>query len=189
VAALLRDLGAGVIDSDEQAHEVLNTREVRRTLVEWWGERVCPDGQNVDRREIARIVFDAPAELGRLEGLLYPKIAERRDLLIERMENDPAIQAIALDSPKLLEAGLHPMCDALIVVDAPADVRRARLARSRGWSAEEVERREKRQMPINEKRAKADYVLINNSDLESLKPAIQDVFRSLTEKFRATSPS
>lgn len=189
---LLRELGAGVIDSDQQAHEVLATQEVRAVLVEWWGEGVIRGGGEADRSEIdrsaiARIVFADPVELKRLEALLYPRIARQRDLAIADCEADPGIRAIIMDSPKLFEAGLETMCDAVIMVDADPRARLERLARSRGWTPQEVEQRERQQISLDEKRAKADHVLINDSDIGSLRRTLERLLITILDDFKQRS--
>lgn len=194
---LLRELGAGVIDSDQQAHDVLATQEVRAVLVEWWGKGVIRGGGEVDRSEIdrseidrsaiARIVFADPVELKRLEALLYPRIARMRDVALADYEADPDIRAIILDSPKLFEAGLHGMCDAVIMVDADPRARQERLAGSRGWTPQEVEQREKQQISLDEKRAKADHIVINDSDIGSLRRTLERLLITILDDFKQRS--
>jgi len=179
-----------VIDSDRNAHEELESPEVVRTLVSWWGkEVVCPDGQCVSRKAIARIVFSSACEadsseaLKRLEALLYPRLARKRDVLIRRLMAENKVQAIVLDSPKLIEAGLDRECDKIVFVDADRVVRLARLAKQRGWSAQEMALREKSQVSLDSKRKKADYKIVNNSSVDALRPTIERLFSDILESF------
>ncbi|MCG3131738.1 MAG: Dephospho-CoA kinase [Phycisphaerae bacterium] len=188
VAGLLAEIGAGVIDSDAAAHEVLQEEDVRRTLVQWWGPRVCPDGQTVDRSVVASIVFADPEPLRRLEGLLYPRIAARRDAQAARFDQDAAIRAIVLDAPKLIEAGLDGLCDAVLLVDADRDLRLKRLAASRGWTEGDLLARERRQISVDEKRAKADEVIINDADLSALRPVVRAALERILEAFHRGRP-
>ncbi len=171
---------------------MLATEEVRAILVQWWGEGVSLGGGGVDRSAIdrsaiARIVFADPIELKRLEELLYPRIAQKRDLAIADYEADPNIRAIILDSPKLFEAGLESMCDAVIMVDADPRARQERLARSRGWTPQEVEQREKQQISLDEKRAKADHIVINDSDIGSLRRTLERLLITILDDFKQRS--
>ncbi len=182
VASVLGSLGAGVIDSDREAHRELASPEVAATLADWWGEAVAPGGR-VDRAAVARIVFRDAAELRRLESLLYPRMARRRGEVIERWMADPTIRAVVLDSPKLYEAGLDRDCDAVICVDAPREVRLARLAAARGWNAAELDRRENSQISLDEKKKKADYIVSNNSSAEALPALVEKVLEDILDRF------
>ena len=179
VARVLESLGAVVIDSDRQCHAEFGDPEVVATIRRWWGDVVCGPGGEVDRQALARIVFDSPAELARLEGLLYPRLARRREELIAAYEADPQVQAIVLDSPKLFEAGLNELCDAVIFVDASRSVRARRLAESRGWTEETLQKRENLLKPLDMKRALADHVVVNHSSIAALRSQVERVFSSV----------
>jgi dephospho-CoA kinase len=176
VARLLESLGATVIDSDRLAHDQLNDPEVIRHIRSWWGDRVCPDGRTVDRRVIAEIVFNDPEQLARLEKLLYPRIDRERQAIMERSCRAGGVRAFVWDAAKLHEAGLDAECDAMIFVEADRTVRLDRVRRTRGWDEAEVDRRENRQKPLDRKKATADYVIRNNSDIEDLRAQTERVF-------------
>jgi dephospho-CoA kinase len=183
VASILQSLGAAVIDSDVLAHEELNDPEVRRTLCSWWGQRVCPAGDRVDRSAVAAIVFENRGELDRLEKLLYPRLHQKREELVAAYDADPAARAVVMDAPKLYEAGLGNYCDAVIFVEADKRVRAERVQGSRGWSEEELTRRESAQNSLDGKRAIADYIVTNRSNLESLRTEVERVFSLVLAKF------
>lgn len=180
VAQLLQALGAAVIDSDRLAHEELACAEVTNLLRQWWGDSILTPTGEVERKAVGAIVFSNPQELSRLEKLLYPRIETRRQAIMAPLEEDEAVLAIVLDAPKLLEAGLGKACDALIFVDAQWSVRVGRVARARGWAEDELRRRENLQRPLEEKRADADYVITNNSDIDALRLQVEQVFVSVT---------
>jgi dephospho-CoA kinase len=183
VARILESLGTAVIDSDSLSHDELRNAEVAATLRNWWGERVCPSGQSVDRHAVAAIVFDNPAELARLEALLYPRLAKRREELINAYSADPAVTAIVLDSPKLFEVGLHELCDAIVFVEAHRTVRLERLAASRGWTETQLQKRENLLKSLDIKRAIADYVIVNHSSGADLRPDVERVLASVLASF------
>ena len=183
VARILESLGAAVVDSDRLSHEQLGDPEVIAILRGWWGDSVFrPDG-GVDRKAVAAIVFDDPGELARLEGLLYPRIKRRREELMAAYYADPSVPAIVLDSPKLREAGLHGLCDAVLFIDANFETRARWLAASRGWTASELTRREKLLEPLDMKRSSADHVVKNNSDIDDLRSEIERVFSAVLASF------
>ncbi len=186
VARILASLGSAVIDSDRLAHEELADPQVAAELRGWWGGEICrPDG-TVDRKAVASIVFADRAQLERLEQLLYPRLHRRRETLVAGYDADPAVRGIVLDAPKLYEAGLGAYCDAVIFVEADRAERVRRVGASRGWSQEELQRREGLQDSLDVKKANADYVINNQTDMEALGSEVGRVFASILAAFPET---
>lgn len=183
VADIMRENGAGIVDSDRLAHEELVDPQVIETLRKWWGEKVCSSGGEIDRKAVAGVVFKDPLELQRLEDLLYPRIDRRRASLVMDFEKDGEIRAIVYDAPKLYEAGLNEKCDYVVFVDAPWEVRIERVAQTRGWDEAELLKREKMQDPLEPKKAKADYVVTNQFNIDTLRVTVQQVFSSVLASF------
>lgn len=182
VARMFAEMGAAVIDSDRLGHEQLQRPEVLSQLRSWWGPQVATSAGVADRSAISRIVFHDAAELSRLEALLHPLIDQRRKELVADLERDPAIRAIVLDAPKLLEAGLRGLCDRVVFVDSPRDERLRRVAETRGWSEDELNRRENLQFSLDKKRSMSDDVIVNHSDIEALRHEVEQVFSAIVKK-------
>lgn len=163
VAQQLQKLGCGVIDADHLAQDALDQPAVRRKLMDWWGQTVIGDDGRVDRDAVARIVFDQPRELRRLEDLVHPIVREKRLQLRKRLQQDPGIVAIVEDCPLLIEKGIDAQCDAVVLVEASRDTRLRRLAQTRGWSEAEVGRREKNQVGLDKKGQRADHIISNDA--------------------------
>lgn len=182
VAKILSELGAGIIDSDKLSHQEINEPDVRELLVRWWGPQVVgPDG-TVDRKQIGAIVFADPSQRNKLEALIHPRIAVRRQCLMDAFESQPRVRMIVLDSPLLYETDLDLSCDAVIFVDAPLKDRIARAAKNRRWPAGELERREKLHQPLDMKRARADYICDNSSSLSDLRMQIERIFNQIVSE-------
>ncbi|MCH8241917.1 MAG: dephospho-CoA kinase [Planctomycetes bacterium] len=179
VARILESLGAAVIDSDQQVRELYRDPQVVSKLRQWWGDRVIGRNGGVDRQAVAAIVFKVPAELERLERLLYPRLARGREEKIDVLQQDPSVRAIVLDSPKLFEVGLDKICDAVIFVDADWTVRSKRVADSRGWDLVQLQQREKLLISLDRKRAMADHVVENHADTAALRGETRRVFSSI----------
>jgi len=165
-----------VIDSDALAREALQTPEVRAQLVGWWGDRILDDRGAVDRSRVAGIVFADPAERQRLESLVHPMVKRSRQEMIAQAGDRPAV---IVDAPLLFEAGIDRECDAVVFVDAPRRTRLDRVHRSRGWDDAELERRERAQMSLEEKRARSDAVIDNAEDASELGPRVRAVLDQL----------
>ena len=77
-----------------------------------------------------------------------------------------------LDAAILFEAGWNTLCDAVLFIDAPREARLERLAASRGWSADDLDARERAQAPVASKRGRADHVLENADSPEALRESV-----------------
>ena len=175
VAEAMRELGAAVIDADRLNHEELNSPEVLEELRRWWGPQVVGSDGRADRAAIRRIVGGDAVQRQRLERLVHPRIDRRRRALVDQYRADPAIRAIIWDAPLLHEVGLAEACDFLVFVEADRAIRLDRV-RQRGWTAEDLERFEKSQLPLDTKRDRADYRVVNSSDIADLRRQVEDVF-------------
>jgi dephospho-CoA kinase len=153
-----------VSDSDADARAVLADPEVIATLRSWWGDDVVGVDGAIDRGKVAGRVFTDVEERRRLESVLHPRIHERRAARFAAAP--PDTRAFVIDAPLLFEAGLDADCDAVIFVDASRPTRLARVAANRGWSDEELARRESAQWPIDRKRSLATLIIDNTTNDE-----------------------
>ncbi|MFM8699183.1 MAG: dephospho-CoA kinase [Phycisphaerales bacterium] len=193
VARILAEEGCVVADSDDLARQAYNDPAIREQLVAWWGDRIrdcrgChaePDSlpPPVDRRAIAAIVFEQPAERVRLESLIHPWIARHREALFAAA---PAgTRALVIDAPLLFETGLDKRCERVIFVDSSAESRFSSVRAARGWDAGELGRREAAQWPLDRKRALAHHVIRNDGDPASLRAQV----RAVLDEACARSPA
>jgi dephospho-CoA kinase len=172
VAKMLVELGAGLLDADRTGHAVLDEDEdVREVLCHRWGDAVLsPNGRAV----IARIIFAdtavGAAERKFLEDLLHPRIRRRLNHFRDQFASEGK-PAVVLDAPLLLEAGWGPLCDFVLMIDVPRELRLER-ARARGWTEAEFARREAAQWPADEKRRLADAVISNDGTEAELRDAV-----------------
>jgi dephospho-CoA kinase len=177
VALILEEAGCVVSHSDRQANAALRDAEVKATLVGWWGAGILDEAGEVDRSKVAQVVFGDPGERKRLEGVVHPWIAAKRDELFARAPS--GTRALVLDAPLLFEAGLDAECDVVVFVDAPREVRLERLETTRGWSEGELSRREESQLPLDVKRKKADYVVWNVGHLDDLSVQVHKLLEQI----------
>ena len=176
VAAEMAKLGALVIDSDHLSQQELETQEVKKVLREWFGPSVFTQDGSVDRQRLAAVIFGDSAQRLRVERLLHPRVARRRAELIERALADDSVAAVVLDSPLLFEVDLNLQCDAVVFVDAAKSTRLERVARSRGWTVQELERREKWHKTLDFKKDRSDYTIDNDSSIDTLCRQVEKTF-------------
>ncbi|MHC4233528.1 MAG: dephospho-CoA kinase, partial [Planctomycetota bacterium] len=168
VVSLFASWGATVIDSDVLAREVVETGQPALARIgEVWGDAVLHESGRLDRAAMRRIVFSDPEAREQLESILHPAIRDRaRELLLEaEARGDRIVVGVV---PLLYEAGLEGEYDAILLIDAPVELRIVRLVSKRGLSVEEARAVAAAQMPAEEKRARADFIIDNDSDITTL---------------------
>jgi dephospho-CoA kinase len=134
----------------------------------------------VDRSAVARAAFAGPDERAWLEGLLWPCVAERVARWREEISRrNPAPRAAVVETPLLFEAGMEHIYDATVAIVADEDVRRDRAA-ARGHAA--VDERAARQLPQEEKAARATYVVRNSGSVRDLTLALAGVLENLERR-------
>ncbi|HEY2785539.1 MAG TPA: dephospho-CoA kinase [Fimbriiglobus sp.] len=168
VAGLLAARGAAVIDADKLGHTALERPDVKPRLVARWGDRILkPDG-TVNRRVVGGIVFADPKERAVLESIVFPVIGAMVAEGIAAVAHDSGVRFIVLDAAVMLEAGWAGACDKILYVDADRTVRLARLAARSRWTSDDLAAREAAQMPAEQKKPRADAVVINNGSMVDL---------------------
>jgi dephospho-CoA kinase len=181
VARQFAQLGAGLLDADRAAHEVLRLPRIEAAAAARWGSGIFgPDG-HIDRAGLARIVFAPPPEGPRqreyLEQLIHPEVHR---LLLRQADAMAAagMQVAVLDVPLLLEAGWAARCEPIVYVDAPRATRLARAV-ARGWSEEEFAAREAAQKSLDCKKQAAGLAVDNSGSPEQTRAQVERIWRGL----------
>lgn len=181
VAGILADLGCVVYDADAEARRVFEVDDVQTTMRSWWGDEVVGKTGRVERPLVGRLVFDQPEARLRLESLIHPRLADAREHVRAAAIEKQAPAAI-IDAPLLYEARIDDECDAVVCVIATDRLRLDRVA-ARGWDASELARRDAAQIDSKEKQLRADAVIENSSDLNTLRHQVERVLEALLDAF------
>jgi len=187
VAAEFVRRGARIVSGDQAGHEALRQPEIREELVRRWGVDILTPLGEIDRKKVGARVFADPEERRALEALVFPWIEGHFKKEVAAANADPSVAFVLLDAAIMLEGGWNNVCDRLVYVDAPREVRLQRLASQRGWDAKEVEARERAQMPLEEKRRRADAVLDNGGAADAVGPQIDNLLRHWKINYRPGS--
>lgn len=163
VAAALAARGGAIVDADRIGHAALEDDENKKWARERWGPRVLKHDGSVNRRELGSIVFNDPAERASLERQVFPWIGTRALAAIAAAQADPAAAFVVVDAAVMLEAGWNNVVDRIVYIDAPRELRAARLAVRSGWDEAQLAAREAAQLPADVKKARADAVLVNDA--------------------------
>ncbi|MEE8106797.1 MAG: dephospho-CoA kinase [Planctomycetota bacterium] len=190
IAGRLAELcGAGRLDADAAARRAFEQPKNARAIAREFPRAAGASGE-VDRKKLAKIVFDDEKALARLEAILHPPIRQSLLRSLSRARQDVVI----LDAPLLQENGLAEWCDLVVYVECPARTRRARSRATRGWTENEHCAREARQFALRRKRAGADAIVRNRDsasggaagettrDLKRLNRRIEKVRRAKKRK-------
>ncbi|MFT7669751.1 MAG: dephospho-CoA kinase [Planctomycetota bacterium] len=170
-----------VISADGIAGEVLALDETAAWLRLEFGADVLTASGEPDREALGAVIFSDSEARERLESWIHPRVRER---IAEGLEQARANQRtpIVLDVPLLLEHedahGLTGECDFLVFIETDAKDRERRAQEHRGWSAGEVKRREQVQIPLSEKRNRAQHVIENKAGLAELEARVHEVLEA-----------
>jgi len=185
VAAIFAGLGALVIDLDRLAHEVMATDELLKLDLEgYFGPGIVnPDG-TINRTELARIVFGSKEDMEALNSIVHPHVTKRWLELIEQIQRENPAAIVVSDVPLLIEAGLTPLFDLVMLVYVPQAEQLRRLMKRNHISAEEAQRRLAAQWHIDEKKGRAHLVIDNQCDISRTEEVIQSLWGELQERAR-----
>jgi dephospho-CoA kinase len=182
VSAMLRDLGATVIDADEatRAVQAPGSEGLRRLAAEF-GDGILTAGGELDRARLGDIAFNDPEARRRLNAIVHPLVrewmAERLQEAVER--GDPVV---VMDIPLLFEARGAGAFETVLLVYAPEELQLERLVQLRGMTADAARARIAAQMPIEDKRRQATHVIENTGDLDDLRRGVERVWGELASR-------
>ena len=142
-------------------------KEIKDQIVRTFGTQVLDPSGDISRPNLAAQVFgdssDKQDKRQQLNAIVHPAI--RAEIRRQINSAPQEVDAIILDAALLLEAGWAEECNAVIFIDTSPEQRRKRVAETRGWSAEELQRREASQLSLEEKRRRSDYCVDNSGEI------------------------
>jgi dephospho-CoA kinase len=182
-AKLFAKLGIPVYDSDAAVHRLY---EPGGAAVEKIAEAFPGSVHNgcVDRAALTKLLAGDEAAFKRLEAIVHPLVAAEQRKFMELAARDGA-DMVVQDIPLLFETGGHARMDAVVVVSAPAELQRKRVLERPGMSAEKLDQILLRQMPDEEKRAKAHFVVETGKGLDHAFEQVRSIVATLKAKRNA----
>jgi len=175
VAKIFCEEGAAIVDADQLAHEALEcTSPVFQTIKNEFQDICTPGAETINRSKLGRAVFADPARRRRLEAMIHPYVFTRMAEEIARTQ----APLIVLEIPLLFETGYDVQCAKTIFVEAPEKTISERL-RAKGFTSLEIEQRNAAQMSAEEKRKKADFVILNNETIDQTREEVKRVLNAL----------
>ena len=158
-----------VIDADKLGHEALLSVSVKAELRARFGDEIFDSAGNIVRAKLANRVFgvDSNHLVARrdLERIVHPAISQQIAAEVSIAVEQRA-EAVLLDAAILLEAGWRDLCELVVFIETPAEMRLQRVQAHRGWTKAELQRREESQWDLSRKRQESDLVIVNDRELE-----------------------
>lgn len=182
VTSVLAELGCRVLDADKTAREVVaaGTKGLR-ALVEAFGAEILQADGTLDRARLGALIFADEKKRLLLNSILHPFIIAAQDEQLRRWEAEDERGVAVVDAALMIESGGYSRFDKLIVVHCRPEIQVERLMARNNISREEAERRIAAQMPQEEKKTYADFLIDTSSGFEDTRLQTAEVYRQLRE--------
>ena len=177
VASLMGLNGMRVIDADTISHQILDASFT--WVEETFGKKYVKNSK-VDRTSLGEMIFSSPEEKKILEDFLHPKI--RDEIEKQSIKQDGFKFPYLIDIPLFFENGAYDITDS-VVVYTPSDVQLERFMKRNKYSEDESLKRIASQMPIDEKKEKATWIIDNSKNLKHLQQEVEDFVAIIKEKY------
>ncbi|MFC1926720.1 dephospho-CoA kinase [Chloroflexota bacterium] len=179
VSQMFAELGAAVIDADKVGHEVLQGHvETRRELVAAFGEGILTSEGEIDRGNLADIVFNSSESLVQLNRIMHPVIYR---IIEERVEalHLKGFEIVIVEAAVLIEAHWTDLVDQVWVTLAPEEIVIKRLCANKGFTVEQAKARINSQMPIDERAGYADVIINTDCNLSTVRAQVESIWHKL----------
>lgn len=177
VSKILSELGAVVIDADVIAREVLLPGTLGyASALKAFGSGILDDEGNIDRKSLAKLVFENPIELAKLEAIVHPAVIAR---VAEIRNSLPESAVVVYDTPLMFEKQFQSQFDKVLMVVADSKLRQSRLV-VRGLELDDISARMANQASDEQRIKIADFVIENNGSPEQLQEQVIKVWQQIS---------
>lgn len=171
VSNYFKDKGYLVFDTDKMVHAYYEIgAPIYNYLVKQYGQEILAEDKSLNRKALAKLVFSNGDSLAALESVVFPEVAKE----IEEISKKNSEKLIFVEVPLLFEAQMDDLFDKIIVVDAFRHLRHKRLV-DKGFEAQDIKKREQRQLKSHEKKRRGDIIINNNKDMAHLKGLLSKI--------------
>jgi dephospho-CoA kinase len=176
IASMFRARGVPVHDADKAVHRLYAGDAA--AAIEALFPGVLDGREGIDRARLAARVLDSPSALEKLEAVIHPLVRKSEAAFMEKARQE-ARRLVLLDIPLLFETGRTETLDVVVVVTAEPEIQRARVLARPGMTAAKLERLLARQLPDQEKRRRAHYVIDSGSGFDAAERQVDAILASL----------
>lgn len=182
IASLFRKLGASGIDADRIYHQLIRPPSaLHKEIVSAFGAQILKKNKQIDRKKIAKIVFDNKKALGKLIRMSHPAIIRIIQKELFRLKRAKTVKVVVIDAPLLIEAGLIKLVDKLVVVKTSKIKQMARCRKVSNLAESEINKRIKAQLPLQKKAKLADYVIDNDGTIKNTQKQVKQIWKEINQ--------
>jgi dephospho-CoA kinase len=180
VASFLRDRGCALHSADAAAHEAMAPgTPAWETLVAHFGTRILNADRTIDRRKLGALVFADESERLFLNSVVHPLVLRNKQEEVDRLEREGRHRIFVSEAALTFESGFAGFHDKIVVVFCRAAIQEERLMSREGIGREEARRKIRAQMPVDDKKKLADYLIDTSGSLLETERQTETVFRRL----------
>jgi dephospho-CoA kinase len=181
VCSLFSELGRAVISADKIAGQLANQDDnIKKQISKTFGEEVYLKNGLLDRKKVAKIVFQKDSLRKKLNAIVHPQVFRAIDRQVQQLSHAQRSPYVIIEAALIYEAGMDSRLDFTIVVDAGAESRIKRVIKRDGCSRKDVLDRMRSQMSVEKKLRKADFVIGNERSKTELLPKVKLIDSLLT---------
>jgi len=179
-ARMFEALGARIIDADRIGHDCLLASEpTYPEILKTFGSAILDASGAIDRRRLGAMVFADAEKLRQLNAIVHPHIIARVEEMASRYQAESPGTVVVVDAALIFEAGIGGRFAKVVVAWCRPEQQVERLMAKTGLSRAEAEQRIASQMPVDEKRRRADYLLDCSGSLEQTREQVGAVYAHL----------
>lgn len=175
VARMFKGLGAYVIDADKVCHSLMAPpSKVYRSVVKHFGTSILGKARRIDRKKLAKAVFNKRSKLALLEGLVHPEAIKEMERIARAKKKR---KVVVIDAPLLVESGFYKKLDTLVVVKNNISKQVSRVGLRRGLKRNEIIERIRMQAPFTKKAALADFIIDNSGSRRKTLLQVKEIWK------------
>lgn len=173
-------LGFPIIDADRLCYEIAQPyQEAWWEIYRHFGRQYFTPDMSLRRAHLKKIIFSDPKARLALNKIMHPRVRELILKNLSKLDQNKTVRLAVVDVPLLFEVGWRDCFDKTLIVYARPEVQIERLIKREGISAAEAQRWLTAQMPVDEKKKLADYVLDNNGSLAETRKQVLSLIERL----------
>jgi dephospho-CoA kinase len=182
VAGVFERLGCRVAYADRMGHETLEPGgEAYHDVIRTFGPSIVAENGSIDRKKLGAIVFAQNSRLDELNALIHPHVFRRQEAFFAEVERADSKAVAVVEAAIMIETGSYKRYDKLVLAACPPEVQIRRYMHREGASEAQARARLDRQMPLDEKRKYADYVIDTSGTKVDTERQVREVYAILKE--------
>ncbi len=182
VLKMFNRMGASTVNIDDLVHDILKKRSVVKKIARALGVDILANNSSklsIDKKRVAQVIFNNTQKRKAVEQIIHPEVLKSMRKIEAKLIRKNPLSIIIFEVPLLFEAGYNKHFDKTIVVYTKQNTAIKRLLK-KGFSKNEALKRLKAQMPITKKKKMSDFLIDNESDLETTKRKVNRIFKKFS---------